>query len=56
MGAATRKDRKREIAKMVEKEDSELTSHGHTKITAIYRATVDENNPKTNRKDLQLKI
>lgn len=51
MGAATRKDRKREIAKMVEQEDSELTSHGHTKITALYRAVMYENNLKTNRKD-----
>ena len=39
-------------------EDPELTSsHGHTKITTIYRTTIDEKDQKTSRKDLlQLKI
>ena len=43
---------------MAEQKDPELTSsHGHTKITAIYRATIDEKDWKTSRKDLlQLKI
>ena len=42
---------------MVEKEDPELTSsHGHTKITTIYRAVICENDLKSSRKDfLQLK-
>lgn len=42
-------------AKMSEQEDPELTSsHRHTKITTIYRASIDEKNRKTNRKDLIL--
>ena len=43
---------------MAEQEDPELTfSHGHTKITTIYRAIIDEKDLKTSRKDLlQLKI
>ena len=46
------------VAKMAEQEDPELiSSHGHTKITTIYRATISENDLKTSRKDLlQLKI
>lgn len=32
---------------MVEYRDSELTySHEHTKIITLYRATINENNPK----------
>ena len=39
------------MAKKTEKEDPELTSsHRYTKITAIYRTTIDENNLKTSRK------
>lgn len=43
---------------MIEQEDPELTSfHGHTRITTIYRATTDEKDLKTSRKDIpQLKI
>ena len=43
---------------MVEQEDPELSSsHNHTKITTIYRATLSENDLKTSRKDSpQLKI
>ena len=43
---------------MEEQENPELTSsHGHTKITTIYRATIYENDLKTDRKDFpQLKI
>lgn len=38
---------------MAEQEGAKLTSsHGHTKITAIYRATTDENDLKTSRKGL----
>ena len=38
--------------KMAEQEDPELTSsHGHTKITTIYRATVDDNELKVSGKD-----
>ena len=46
------------VAKMVENEGPKLISaHKNTKITTIYRATIDENNLKTSRKDfLQLKI
>ena len=46
------------VAKMVEQEDPELTSsHRHTKITTIYRASINENDLKTSRKDFsQLKI
>lgn len=37
---------------VVEQGDSEFTSsRGHTKITAIYRVTIDEKDWKTNRKD-----
>ena len=37
---------------MMEQEEPELTSsHRHTKITTIYRATIDENDMKTTRKD-----
>ena len=45
------------MAKMVE-DDPELTSsHRYTKITAIYRTTIDENNMKTSIKSFpQLKI
>ena len=48
----------RGVAKMEDQEDPELTSsQGHTKITTIYRATIDEKNWKTSRKGfLQLKI
>ena len=44
--------------KVAKQEDAELTSsHGHTQITTIYRATIDENNLKTSGKDFpQLKI
>ena len=43
---------------MVEQEDLKLISlHGHTKITIVYRATIDENDLKASRKDFpQLKI
>ena len=43
---------------MVEQEDPELTSsHGQTKITTTYRATVDVKDWKINRQDLvQLKM
>ena len=43
---------------MVEQEDPELTSsHGYSKITTIYRATIHEEDWKTSRKDLlQLKM
>ena len=46
------------VANTVEWEDSELTSsHGHTKLTIIYRETIHKSDRKTNRKDLvQLKI
>lgn len=38
---------------MVEQEDTELTfSHGHIRITTIYRATIDEKDKKTSRKDI----
>ena len=38
---------------MVEQEDPELTfSHGHIRITVIYRATIDEKDKKTSRKDI----
>ena len=38
---------------MAEQEDPKLTSsHGHTKNTTIYRATIDENDLKTSRKGL----
>ena len=41
------------MAKMAEQEDPNLTSsHRHTKITAISRATIDEKDQKTSRKDL----
>ena len=42
---------------MVEQKDPELTfSHRCTKITTIYRITIDENDLKTSRKDFsQLK-
>ena len=41
----------RRVAKMVEKEDSELiSSHWHSKITTIYRATIDEKDLRTSRK------
>ena len=48
----------RGLAKMVQQEDTELTfSQGHIKITTIYRATINEKDLKTSRKDLlQLKI
>lgn len=40
---------------MGEDEDHELTSsHQHTKITTTDKATVDGNNLKTSRDDLQL--
>ena len=32
------------------------SSHGHSKITTIYTAAIDEKNQNTSRKDLQLKI
>lgn len=39
-------------ATVVEQEDSEfISSRGHTKITAIYRVTIDEKDWKANRKD-----
>ena len=43
---------------MTDEEDHELTfSYGHTKITAICSATVDEKDWKTRREDLlQLEI
>ena len=43
---------------MMEKEGSKLTSsHGHTKITTIYRVIIYENEPKTSRKDFpRLKV
>ena len=46
------------VAKIMEWEDPELTSsHEHTKITTIYRATTYENDLKTSRKDFpQLKV
>ena len=46
------------MAKMVEQADLKVTSlHGHTKITTVYRATIDENDLKASRKDFpQLKI
>lgn len=38
---------------MEEQEDPELTSsHGHTKVTTIYRATVDVKDWKINRQEL----
>lgn len=53
LGAVTKKYRSRGVAKMAELEDCELTSsHRHAKISAIYRATVNENSLKTSRKDL----
>ena len=40
------------VAEMAEQEDPELTSsHGYTKITTTYRATVYENDLKTTSKD-----
>ena len=43
---------------MAEQKDPEITSSNrHTKITTLYRATIDEKNKKISRKDLlQLKI
>ena len=42
---------------MAEQEEPELTSSlRRTKIPTIYRAAIDENDLKTSRKDLQLKI
>lgn len=42
------------VPKMAEWKDSELTCpHGHTRITTIYRTTVDEKMGKT-RKDLHV--
>ena len=42
---------------MAKQEDPELTSsHQRTKITTIYRATIDEKDQKTSRKNLQLKL
>ena len=39
---------------MVQYKDPELTfSHGHTKFTTIFRATIDEKDLKTSRKDIQ---
>ena len=62
-GVARKKKKKEKkimegVAKMVEQEDPELTSsHRHTKITTIYRASINENDLKTSRKDFsQLKI
>lgn len=48
---------RKEIAKMIEQAEPELTSfHGHTRITALYRATSDEKDVETSRKDIpQLK-
>lgn len=45
------------VANMVEKENPEIiSSHGHTKITATYRAIIYENDLETTRKDFpQLK-
>ena len=42
---------------MMEQKDPEhISSHGHPKITIIYRATIDKKSQKTSRKDLlQLK-
>lgn len=42
---------------MVAQKDLDLTSsHGHTKITTIYRETIDKKNWRTSRKQLmQLK-
>ena len=45
------------LAKTAEWEHPEPTSsNGHTKITTIYRATIDEKNWMVSRKDLLLKI
>lgn len=43
---------------MVEQKNPELTSsHGHTKVTTIYRASVDVKDWKINRQELvQLKM
>ena len=39
------------VAKIIEYEDLEFTSsHRHTKITTIHRATIDENGLKASRK------
>ena len=38
---------------MVEEEDPKFTSsHGHTKIISIYRATIDKKDQNTSSKDL----
>lgn len=38
---------------MAQQEDPQLTSsHGHTKMTTIYKAAITENELKTSRKDL----
>ena len=38
---------------MAEQEDPELTSfHGNTKMTMIYKETIDDKDQKTSRKDL----
>ena len=40
---------------MVEQADLKLTSlHGHTKITTVYRAAIDEKDQKTSRKNIIL--
>lgn len=45
------------LAKTAEWEHPEpISSNGHTKITTIYRATIDEKNWMVSRKDLLLKI
>ena len=46
------------VPKMVKKEDLEVIScHEDSKITTIYRATIDKKDLKTSREDLlQLKI
>ena len=41
------------VAKMAEKEEPELiTSHENTKITSIYRATINENDLNTSIKNI----
>lgn len=41
------------VAKMAEQENPELASfQRHNKITAVFRATIDENNLRTRRKAL----
>ena len=46
------------VVKTVEQEDPEFTfPHGHTKITAVYTATLHKNHLRTSRKNFpQLKV